>query len=383
MRTIPRGLSASLAFEVEPVLGTMPAGEPVMGNLCVVKIGPASSIRAEVDAYYEVVQFGVALSHRTELLAHAVRDALGAVCYSFAGGGSKGVIGLDEILRSQNSRRSTTVIDLLFDPVTKSKRWYGIEGHEVSLHYYFNHRDRSRGDGSSRGIVRGAFKTLDAWISGVRYSGLSVTHQPEEGRWHLNFGSFELVLPDADFSGDSGFQAQLPSCLVHGDMHGGNVLVDRYNRPWLIDYASAGIGPRAMDVASLLASPRLTQADLFDETRSAKVLEPSEVQELAKTCYEERRLWKALGSGDASRMVRPGGGTQPFWSITSAHLVSAWMKNFQEVHPLESLYACLMQAVWLVGFGQTETRNLRLAAWIDGLLGAIEATRGREPNWPT
>lgn len=57
------------------------------------------------------------------------------------------------------------------------------------------------------------------------------------------------------------FVSALPARLVHGDMYGGNVMIevtrDGDVRPRLIDYRSVGPDPRAIDFAALDASLRL------------------------------------------------------------------------------------------------------------------------------
>ena len=41
--------------------------------------------------------------------------------------------------------------------------------------------------------------------------------------------------------------------LIHGDLHGGNLLVDLKGTPWVIDYGEVRQGPFVFDLARLAA----------------------------------------------------------------------------------------------------------------------------------
>ena len=54
--------------------------------------------------------------------------------------------------------------------------------------------------------------------------------------------------------------------LTHGDLHGGNLLMDATGTLWMIDFATAEMGHSLQDLAKLLCSSLLFYLPVGDET---------------------------------------------------------------------------------------------------------------------
>lgn len=261
-----RGLSAAVTVKPLVHLALHDVERETEGFQCILKVGPVADIAEEVDRFQEYVRYGVELPQRVELLAHAYRDALGGIVYSFAGGvGDECLLSLDEVLRQSDADVSAKVLESLF----ATTHWYSVSAKKARVLHYFDTEYQTN-----------LAHSLDTNASVLRRIGeelglFAVEGDPERSdttvRWPE--GS-NFVLPGREFLGEGWSARSYERCLVHGDMHGGNVLAvldsgtagqddaSRFQRACLIDYRNAGPGPRCIDAAALETSIRIADAEV-------------------------------------------------------------------------------------------------------------------------
>src|SRR4029453_10793281 len=255
--------------------------------------------------------FGVDVAERVEVLGVARADALGGLVYSFAGSmHNHDLVALDEVmvddLASGDIALSTEILSSLFH----STNWYSVPSAPMDVGEYFpsNYRtdlNRSWREGTRRlGELDGsgaggklAVRRLEAPRDRV-----GMTIQSPEG--------MTVGVPDASVLGWGPLLWNAKSCLVHGDMHGGNVLLEtstdgrapagtarRHHRTCLIDFKNSGPGPRCIDAVCLEASIRLAQAELLTrsvESRngSPRGDHPAPADEVLTLVEDEKRLYR-------------------------------------------------------------------------------------------
>ncbi|MGE5828685.1 MAG: phosphotransferase [Micromonosporaceae bacterium] len=252
------------------------------------------------------MRFGVAMDHRVELLGYSEADALAGVCYSFAGGEALGLKTPDDLLADASNDGWRTVIKEIFSPTASN--WYAV-----------------RSD-----------------VSELR------THFRNELEIHL----------DRCF----GLTSRCPACLAHGDLHGGNVVVDHLDRAYFIDYRNAGVAPRLIDFAALQATARFSHVDSFRPARGwPKNATSALVEAIAATVRkEERVLGRRLVNGER-------------WIEVAAELDRARLANFSESDPPEALWTNFAYCLSLFRFTHMQWyRKLRLLAWFSALTAAAE-----------
>lgn len=346
-RMMTQGMSSSVVCEAVPVIGTDEETRDLAGNHCVVKIGRRDDILLEVRRYREVVRFGVALNSRVELLETARADDLAAICYSFAGGSDHSLVSLDDLLVNGELDTVQKVLTQLF--ARSAKRWYEVQGASVTLIDYvaiaYGEDVRSYASAGAAALQaiaeRPGYRTT-MWIDG-------------EAR-HLKVkGGATLVLPRNEHLGLVQFGDPCASRLLHGDLHGGNILVNRSQVPCMIDYASSGPGPRLVDIALLQCSVRLADADRIDRDARA----PSARVRLAAEAVDD----EATSTSGA------------WWRPVANQLAELARENFPD-HSLEELDAAqVMMALRLLSkYRLSPTRRIRLLAFIEAPLQRLVAS---------
>ena len=265
-----QGMTASVVARARPDYGKDRSGKPIYGNRCIVKIGPRESLVNEARRFNQLVKLSVPSEFRVELLGHASADSLAAICYSFAGGSqSDSIVSMDDLVRqSQSSTEAERVIRALFSP--ESRNWYSLVGKPVNLK---GHYERAYNTHFRRNVnaVSGFLKrTWAPWVY-------------DEDKHRVDFGgiSFEVV-QESDL-GQAMFNARVSTCLIHGDLHGGNVMVDESGRISMIDFATVGFGPRFADGAAMGSTVRLIP--LADQEAG-----PEELLRLGRMYKAERAL---------------------------------------------------------------------------------------------
>lgn len=356
LKVLRKGFSSSVVVEALPLIPIEGLGELVPGNRCILKFSPARGTELEVRRYDHVVRFGVSLEFRVELLGYAIANSLGAVCYSFAGSTGGGELdSLDEmLLRGGDEWRS--VLHDIFEPGTSN--WYDVKGTSRSLSQFFTEEY----DGSLVTCV----EALQAWLNELRESLDSVDLRDfdragSEAReaWRLGLGrGMSLLLPRMQFLGSSHLQDSTAGCLVHGDLHAGNVLIGHSQgkvRFRIIDYGNAGLGPRLLDFAALELSVRLAHAAQSFGDHLELTIENLEAV-YGASCRDELAL------------VQGGATGRTTWLSVAKALEGHIPNIFEDFTPEEWLWTLFAQCLSMFRFAEIPWhKKFRLAIWLSAL----------------
>lgn len=372
------GLSSAIAVRAEVSRGIKGvAGEPAP-TACVAKIGPRHAIGREVARYQEFVRYGVQLEERVELLGHAETDALGVIAYSFAGGVyGDTLVALDELLADESVEPAREVIDRLF----RTSSWYGVHAEPGRVWAFFKERlglgDVARILDENRKSLMGLGRAAPGTLT-VEETEVPDDTGPSELRVHVQDAGGVLVLPSAQVFDGGAFLRSTPRCLVHGDMHGGNVMVEITGeagrrqaggiaRVCLIDYAHAGPGPRCIDAAALEGSIRIAAGRDIGRACPAGRKDPEALREpvrrAANAGQMEKRLLQQQWLGVSDREVNE------VWALLSNRVVAGVREVFSDdpVTVKEYLQTCLLYGVRQLKFDHKDVVRVRLCAWIAAL----------------
>jgi hypothetical protein len=368
------GLSPAITVEASVRFGHDRAKRDIEGIPVVLKIATRQSTLSEVERYHRFVKYGVPLLHRVEMLGHAEDQALGAVCYSFAGRVlGKSLHSLDEQLcvpeKAENVR---LVMDSLFGKPARS--WYAVTCPPVAANQYVQHTYTVN--------FTACHDQLDnAGRAAARRCGSDVNYVAADDRndGELTAGKAKLRLPRRTIWGDGLFLRAVSTCLVHGDMHGGNVMVeldgDELSRVCLIDYGNAGPGPRLTDFVALEASTRLRDTRMIlaelgvaDERELDETGYRRAIMRAAARVEDERRVLDAVWSGPSGR-----GTPDAPWSLTVMQLSLLAHANFDDLEEREYLAMALPCAFRHIGFRVSSLARVRFAAWISALYERLPA----------
>lgn len=353
---IHQGLSASTVVEVVPLLGREALGTDVLGNRCIVKIGRRQDVKAEVDRFNSIVKYGVPTGSRVELLDYAYCDKLAAVCYSFAGGSSTPVTTLESVVQADPQGLDgkdtlatvMTCIRSLFS--TETRQWYQVRGAQISPGHFVDSSLSAKLTLRSPHRDRRIEKSVHA---------LGGNFDPATGKAVI--GGVHLRFPTQEHLGSGELQLGYPSCLVHGDMHAGNIMLDSEHRVRLIDFAQAGLGPRPIDAAVLSGSIRA-----WDAWRAPRTNDREEVERwLAERLQRERAITDNLWAEPSARSKA--------WEVCVRQLHERLRDNFEDMTDSELIVCTLLQATRLLTLPVDDPRfALRLGAWLTPLVEWIE-----------
>jgi CheY-like chemotaxis protein len=359
-----RGFSSSVVLDVQPQLFIRSLERQVEGNRCVVKIGPKTEIQTEAEHYEQVVRFGLALTYRVELFSMVTADALAAVCYSFAGGNASTIRSFDDLLLEPDGGQWRDVLREIFAPATGI--WYATPAPAPALRQYFT---GPRGSGLDRSL-----HYLDKWLDSLDSTvDIRPVRPARGGRGHsrrLKVAGLELRLPTDAMLAEAGLVRAVPGCLAHGDLHGGNIVVDQDGRPYFIDFQNAGVAPRLIDFAALQASVRFSDAtkikatapDLFGRKASNEGM----AQVLSSFASEERYA-RGLRSGRSAARFDAA------WAPFVLELDAALVDNFGDADAEEILWTYWGYALNLFRFQHMEWyRKARILCWLSALTSALE-----------
>jgi len=370
-----RGLSAavvanatvSVSFETLSTEGT--------GHKTVLKIGPKDDILEEAGRFFEYVRYGVELADRVELLAVAGADALGGLVYSFAGGTYKNeLLSLDEMLVEDLRSGDLQISKAAFEPFIgrEKKIWYAVTCPSLDLGEYFQKNystDLKRSCHDGEGLLRKLTERWGAWPRLDRGQDA----QQDVGQVLRTPGGTALELPDVSVLGWDQLAHNVEACLIHGDMHGGNVMIEcsrrvgtearRFYRACLIDFRSSGPGPRCLDAVTLESSIRLADAVLLNERFGAQN-PPAEAAQADFAEYLARCLEAEIA---LYRFVFLGVGERPTerWAQLAAALLEQLIDCFNGAVDLrEYLASSIRGSIRTLGFPLNDFARLRLSAWL-------------------
>jgi CheY-like chemotaxis protein len=344
------------------------------GQKTVLKVGPKDDIMEEAARFSEYVRYGVKLDQRIELLGVTRADALGGLVYSFAGGSyGDDLLPLDELLRrdlqSGELDASTTVLGRLFE----SRHWYSVEAEPMDVGAYFE--DNFNTD-LGRSIHEGERSLVS--LSQERsddHPRIQLVNRGKRSYLDIRTGTRSMQIPDSTVLGWGVLMLhKTPTRLVHGDMHGGNVLVE-YDRPTpgsapeckricLIDFRNSGPGPRCIDAVSLEASIRLAETEsrwrqaMGDASR--KTAAPAELAtEMVDRFDAEIALYREVFLEEKTDLPKDG------WYRLSETVLRGLRRAFPDVTLREYLATSLRYSFRSLGFpGQSELHRYRLAGWL-------------------
>jgi CheY-like chemotaxis protein len=364
------GLSPAVTLRADVSLGVDNAGQRLSGSRVIVKIGPVADIRTETDRYHRFVKHGVPLIHRVELLGSAEDQSLGALCYSLAEDTT-----LDQALADDDwEQRAAVALYKLFD--TPARSWYAVTGERMSAISYAHNQWQT--DFSK------CAKALEEMLRAIRTRFVNdhalIAEAPKEhvdGR--LSLGPAKLRLPAQEFYTSEPFTNALPTCLIHGDMHGGNVMIETTSsgdvRPRLIDYGNVGPGPRLADFAALEASVRIADAQrisgelLGDVDGNGDALDHGSWSRALVRCAtaerEERRLLRSW-SGEQLKSE-----PKEQWSSISLRLANLASINFEGFDPEEYYAIAALVAYRHIGLEVNTLLRVRMAAWLSALYSQV------------
>jgi hypothetical protein len=401
------GMSRTVAFHGRP--------RDKRGNemlWCVVKIGAQSLIFQEYRNYNRYVRYNLSPARRVELLGYAMADSVGAICYSFAGERPLNAESLESLIDTDHAAVEKC-LDVLFDPSPKERYWYALTQDAATT----VGRD---GGGLRQRLAFGEFDNSIKELNSLpEFAERIVAHLREKDDPKANYRKKQISLgnghglkvPDHDTLGLLPLQRPYFECIVHGDLHGGNVMVtfDEFlpdsnniaeqtagaakavsgkNTPMprvvRIDFAHTGIGPIAHEFAQMETSVRTSTAALqapFLEMLSDQVVERAIWNDVWSTSDWDRPTW------NPEREV-------PRWARYSRKIAWLARKNFAQHNRhflTEDAYAstCLMCAVqrlrWENSFEEDDkirdtdkirlrdAVKLRLLVWISHLAQLLES----------
>ena len=381
------GLSKAITVEAGVRIGLDDGGPQIPGSRCVLKLGPVEDIRSEEERYHHFVKHGVRLSQRVELLGFATDQALGAICYSFAGG----VFGdslstFDQLLREPELHAlARETVEKLFSLSTKN--WYDVDWNpRVDAQTYMRNGYDAKIDDSYREILPGSLKRTVNRLGSQRAS-FEMAQQTTDGMF--KFEATKLTIPAANMMGLGAFLTELPSCLVHGDAHGGNVMIElspltnggaqpqeKLERVCLIDYGNAGPGPRSVDAVALEASVRLADAQAIEvevTKGEERPLTDAEFVKAVRTVVSrlevERTLLRECWADDGARPFEQLDGVsgEGRWAVIAADIAYRARCNFKTLDLDEYLAMALPCALRQLGYDVSGLARLRLLTWITAL----------------
>jgi CheY-like chemotaxis protein len=228
---LEQGFSKAVVFRVEPFFHDRGKGESM-----VAKIGEWPLIEREERNFVQTVQ-GVVGGHRLPQRLELIRTrALGGLVYSFAGLGE--ATGFVEYYSKVSATSMAPVLKNLFlktcFPWGRANKVFKPSFNFAE--HYFSHLHLSPAE-----LRRCLVTLLD------QQSLLSVRRGSGSELWFLD--DIELVNP-VEFVISHPLIGDAYLTLVHGDLHGYNVILDHHQETWLIDFAKTGQGLLLQDFAS-------------------------------------------------------------------------------------------------------------------------------------
>lgn len=334
--TMMGGRSLSIVLKCRP---TTAAGK--QGIWSVVKVGPRAEAAEEYERYCRFVRYLLSLDVRVELLAFESADSLGAMAYSFAGRSPNAVATIGDLfLRSDV--RTFEILERLF--ALDSQFWYSVEGPGMSAGTYLREFHSLNSDR----LIALCNKTLQEVINSERANCKVI--QLGDSNLAVEFGKERIGVPTKTM-GSGAFRKSLPTCIVHGDMNPGNLIVAEDNRVIMIDYRHTEFAPRCLDFAALETNLRLTPY-VAEHTFLGAVRDLELDQVVWAAGWNESRL--------------PDGA--PFWCRVSVKLIEHARANFINVTQAEYAVTCFVWAMRVAKLDLASHFNrFRLLCWVSFL----------------
>ena len=315
------------------------------GPRCVIKIGPRSDTEQEVTRYRAYVRYGLRLRHRVELLDWCLGDTIGAVCYSHLDAVSSEQMDLQRHITQEDSIGFTS-LEQLFQ--SGRKHWLADVSEERDMAAFFKKE-------YARPMQEGLFAVTD-------FVGRDGELSLEGSGAMARAGGATLDLPTLVTLGCPELTGRYKACVVHGDLHGGNILTTDGGQPVIIDYRNMTRGPRLLDFASLEVSLRMSRV-VCDKSVANLVNEdlPAEIS-----------AWREDWSDEPAEDV-----DAPYWRRFSGTVRRLARQNFPDATESEYAATCLLRTLRVfMARAPEDFHRRRLLIWLSVLTSVL---RGRDP----
>jgi hypothetical protein len=238
LQPLPGGLSGSHTFKM---LAYNASGLPCVNSVLKVTSTSARSNagRGEVENYLNYVKWHLPFAWRPELIGWSETKAWGAVCYSFVGDNTSSYCSLNERVEAGADTDIVAVAKAIFDPDVQS--WYhpkNIRQATGRLSEYYEDRLQL-----GEGRLEARFKEVISRSGGV------------VGNNSCEIDGVRYPLPDDVLRGRG--MGSYSTCIQHGDLHGGNVLLGSGGQPTFIDFSNTGRGHVFNDFVTFESNIRL------------------------------------------------------------------------------------------------------------------------------
>lgn len=236
----------------------------------VMKFMDRTSAEREGHNHAKFVKWVLPYRWRVDLIGKGYTDEFGAVCYSFAHGGTGTPEALSKLISDGSHERVASVMKAVFDP--NSQAWYSnIRVNERPLGVYLA-QHAPYASGSEEKIKR-----EDELVE------LIGTSLPDgEGELHVmaglpvvRIGHMHICLTSigAELAGNREITKTM-ECLSHGDLNSGNILVRGNSDEFcFIDFQHTGWHHRAMDFCSFEGSLRTLMHESEKRSFSQRVID--------------------------------------------------------------------------------------------------------------
>ncbi len=371
------GLSAAVVLNATVYVNSEGDVE-IPGHKTVLKIGPLPDIIEESSRYAEFVRFGMEQHHRVELLATATADTLGGLVYSFAGSlHRQDLTSMDEVLSREFLSADTKLSGPVIRDVFARKQWWSIEaaGKRVGEYFKENYRtDLTRSASTGAEYLRELPQTLSKRVK-VEQLGHGA-----DGAGQVLYipGAPPLTVPGARTLGAGPLLRKWSCCLVHGDLHGGNVMIESkpgeppdftetVQRVCVIDYRNSGFGPRCVDAAALESSIRLADSDAA--CRVINEAGESKLNARQRTAIAKDMALRREGELQVYRFAFDHTGKRPeeTWAIMASEVLSGIQDCFPGLTMTEYLATAIPYVIRNLGYDLLPVARIRMCAWLSAL----------------
>ena len=361
---------------------------------CVVKVGAREEIEEEAKRYDNFVRFGAHLYQRVELLSAAFEHSLGAICYSLVGARDASVVALDDALREPAQEpMMNRALKGLFSAENRS--WYSVRVAKQAITPFFR-------SAYSETMVEDGYTHLDQSLNTLSNRCKSIeSYRParsgEDGS--LRIGGTKLLIPRSDLFGQEAFTASGPACLIHGDMHGGNVLIERTPEDSGDgDGNGTGHGERVcLDRLSLLGtraslrrfrrpgdlSPlRRCRRNPCRRLRRCRSAHEQELDQAVNVAARRHDPEIGLGMTLWGRTMgkRRAISTNIDWEVAPSSIHYWAQENFGDLSMEEYLATTIAAAIRQMSYDLEEVRRIRLLTWMSAQYQLLTKSEAPAPD---
>jgi CheY-like chemotaxis protein len=225
-----------------------------VGEAVVVKLGETTLVEQEAANYDQVVRGVVGGNRLPQKLQMTRTRYLAGLLYSFAGAGLGDARDFATLYEQADCATIENVLDNLFCETC----FCGTRNaHDALDAFDFTDYLRQR-----LNIDPNALTQI---ITSMAHSKHNRSFSLDPQNRVLNWQQGAMLLPDpAQFVAGHTLVASTYFCTVHGDLNAWNILVDRHNECWLIDFAAAHQGPALYDFAFLETFIKFFMLDIED-----------------------------------------------------------------------------------------------------------------------